>query len=310
MIDTNVFIWGGFILFVLCMLALDLGVFNRKVHAVKVKEALLWTAFWVSLAMIFCGGVYYFKGQQKALEFLAGYLIEESLSMDNLFVFLLIFRYFNVPAIYEHKLLFWGILGALVMRAIFIGLGVALINRFHWIIYVFGAFLVYTAIKMALEKDKEIHPDKNPVLLLLKKIIPVDNNIESGRFFIRKNGVLHITPLMAVVVVLETTDLIFAVDSIPAVLSVTQDPFIVYTSNVFAILGLRSLFFALSGMMRLFHYLQYGLVVVLGFVGIKMLISNFLHIPIVISLGVIAGVLTLSIGASMIWPREESPDPT
>ncbi len=303
--DTSIYVWIGFIIFVLAMLALDLGVFNRKTHEVKIREALLWTAFWVSLAMLFCGGVYYFRGHEKALEFLAGYLIEESLSMDNLFVFLLIFRFFGIPAMYEHKLLFWGILGALVMRAIFIGLGVALISRFHWIIYVFGAFLVYTAIKMAFEKDKEIHPDRNPLLILLKKIMPVDHDVEGGKFFVRKGGILHATPLFAVVLVLETTDLIFAVDSIPAVLAVTRDPFIVYTSNVFAILGLRSLFFALAGMMRLFHYLHYGLVVVLAFVGVKMLISDIFHIPIVISLLVIACVLALSIGASMIWPQEE-----
>ena len=303
--DTSVYAWGGFVVFVIAMLALDLGVFNRKVHEVKVKEALLWTAFWVLLAMVFCGGIYYFRGQNKALEFLAGYLIEESLSMDNLFVFLLIFRYFRVPPQYEHKALFWGVLGALVMRAIFIGLGVALINRFSWIIYVFGAFLVFTAVKMAFEKDKEIHPEKNPLLLLLKKIMPVDHSFEGGKFLIMKDGILHATPMLAVVLVLETTDLIFAVDSIPAVLAITRDPFIVYTSNVFAILGLRSLFFALAGMMRLFHYLHYGLVVVLAFVGIKMLISNFLHIPIIVSLGVIACVLALSIGASMIWPQKE-----
>jgi len=304
--DVSVYAWGGFVVFVIAMLALDLGVFNRKVHEVKVKEALLWTAFWVLLALTFCGGIYYFRGQEKALEFLAAYLIEESLSMDNLFVFLLIFRYFRVPPQYEHKALFWGVLGALVMRAIFIGLGVALVNQFSWIIYVFGAFLVFTAIKMAFEKGKEIHPEKNPLLLLLKKIMPVNHRFEEGKFLTRKDGILHATPLLAVVLVLETTDLIFAVDSIPAVLAITRDPFIVYTSNVFAILGLRSLYFALAGMMRLFHYLHYGLVVVLAFVGTKMLISNFLHIPIVVSLGVIAAVLTLSIGASMIWPQKES----
>jgi tellurite resistance protein TerC len=303
--DISVYAWGGFVVFVIVMLALDLGVFNRKVHEVKVKEALLWTAFWVSLAMAFCGGVYYFKGQEKALEFLAGYLIEQSLSMDNLFVFLLIFRYFCVPPQYEHKALFWGVLGALIMRAIFIGLGVVLISRFSWVIYVFGAFLVFTAIKMAFEKDKEIHPENNPLLMLLKKVMPVDHSFEGGKFFLRKNGILHATPLLAVVLVLETTDLIFAVDSIPAVLAITRDPFIVYTSNVFAILGLRSLFFALAGMMRLFHYLHYGLVFVLAFVGIKMLISNFFHIPIIVSLGVIVSILALSVVASMIWPQAE-----
>jgi tellurite resistance protein TerC len=192
------------------------------------------------------------------------------------------------------------------MRAIFIGLGVALINRFHWIIYIFGAFLVFTAFKMAFEKNQEVHPEKNPLLLLLKKIMPVDHSFEGGKFLVRKGGILHATPLLAVVVVLETTDLIFAVDSIPAVLAVTRDPVIVYTSNVFAILGLRSLFFALAGMMRLFHYLHYGLVVVLAFVGIKMLISNLIHIPIVVSLGVIAGVLALSVCASIIWPQTDS----
>lgn len=308
--DNSIYVWGGFIIFVITMLALDLGVFNRKVHEVKVKEALLWTAFWVSLAMVFCGGVYYFKGQEKALEFLAGYLIEQSLSMDNLFVFLLIFRYFQVPPQYEHKALFWGVLGALIMRAVFIALGVALISRFSWIIYVFGAFLVFTAIKMAFEKDQEIHPEKNPLLLLLKKIIPVDHSFEGGKFLVRKEGLFHATPLLAVVLVLETTDLIFAVDSIPAVLAITRDPFIVYTSNVFAILGLRSLFFALAGMMRLFHYLHYGLVVVLAFVGVKMLISNFLHITIIVSLGVIVSVLAMSIGASMVWPQKENPKAT
>jgi tellurite resistance protein TerC len=303
--DISVYAWGGFVVFVIAMLVLDLGVFNRKVHVVKVKEALLWTAFWVSLAMAFCGGVYYFKGQEKALEFLAGYLVEQSLSMDNLFVFLLIFRYFRVPPQYEHKALFWGVLGALVMRAIFISLGVALISKFSWIIYVFGAFLVFTAVKMALEKDNKIHPENNPLLKLLKKVMSVDHSFEGGKFLLRKNGILHATPLLAVVLVLETTDLIFAVDSIPAVLAITRDPFIVYTSNVFAILGLRSLFFALAGMLRLFHYIHYGLVVVLAFVGIKMLVSNFFHIPISVSLGVIVSALAFSIGASVIWPQAE-----
>jgi len=303
--DVSIYAWGGFVVFVLAMLALDLGVFNRKVHEVKVKEALWWTAFWMSLALLFCGGVYFFRGQEKALEFFAGYLVEQSLSMDNLFVFLLIFKYFRVPAKYEHKALFWGVLGALVMRAVFIGLGVVLISRFSWIIYVFGAFLVFTAVRMAIERESEIHPQKNPLLLVLKKIMPVDHGFDSGKFLVRKKGILYATSLLAVVLVLETTDLIFAVDSIPAVLAITRDPFIVYTSNVFAILGLRSLFFALSGMMRLFHYLHYGLVFVLAFVGVKMLISHYFHIPVIVSLGVIAGTLGLSIGASMIWPKTE-----
>jgi tellurite resistance protein TerC len=302
--EIGVYAWGGFVLFVLAMLALDLGVFNRNAHEVTVREALLWTAFWVSLAAAFCGGVWYFLGQEKALEFMAGYLIEESLSMDNLFVFLLVFRTFRVPAMYEHKALFWGVLGALAMRAVFIVLGVALINRFHWIVYCFGAFLVVSAVKMALEKDREIQPEKNPLLILLRKFLPVSPGFEGGRFFVRRGGVLTATPLLAVVLVLETTDVIFAVDSIPAVLAVTRDPFIVYTSNAFAILGLRSLFFALAGMMRLFHYLHCGLVAVLLFVGAKMLMSGFVHIPIAVSLAAIAAILTLSVCASLVWPQQ------
>ncbi|MDD5711738.1 MAG: TerC family protein [Smithellaceae bacterium] len=300
----NIWWWAFFLLFVLAMLALDLGVFNRKVHVIKVKEALGWTAFWVGLAMLFCLGVYLFLGQEKALSFLAGYLIEESLSVDNLFVFLLIFNYFGVPARYEHKALFWGIIGALIMRAIFIATGVALIEKFHWIIYVFGAFLIFTAGKLALSGESEVHPDKNVALKLLKRLMPVSHDFEGGRFFVVKNAVRYATPLFAVVLVLETTDVIFAVDSIPAVLAITSDPFIVYTSNVFAILGLRSIFFALSGMMRLFHYLRYGLVAVLGFVGLKMLVSDFYKIPVGLSLAVIALFLAASVAASLLFPHK------
>lgn len=295
--------WTVFAILVLVFLALDLGVFNRKAHVVNVKEALLWTGFWVTLAMLFCGGVYWFEGHHKALEFLAGYLIEYSLSVDNLFVFLMIFGYFQVPPQYEHKALFWGILGALVIRAVFIFAGVALIERFEWIIYVFGLFLIYTAAKMAVSKDREVHPEKNPVLKGLRRIMPVDNSFDGGRFFLVKNGVRHATPLFAVVLALETTDILFAVDSIPAVLAITTDPFIVYTSNVFAILGLRSLFFALSGLMRIFHYLHWGLVVILSFVGVKMLLSHLVKIPVFVSLGVIVGVLLASIMASVLWPK-------
>lgn len=299
--------WTIFIVFVLTMLALDLGVFNRKAHVIKVKEALLWTLFWVSLSMLFCLGIYYLRGHEKALEFLTAYLIEESLSIDNLFVFLLIFNYFGIPAKYEHKALFWGILGALVMRGVFIIAGVALITKFHWIIYIFGAFLIITAIKITLQKDKKIQPEKNPVLKLLHKIMPVDPSFDGGRFFLKKQGRWFATPLFAIVLVLETTDVIFAVDSIPAVLAISTDPFIVYTSNVFAILGLRSLFFAISGIMRLFHYLNYGLSIVLSFVGLKMLLTDIYKIPIVISLGTIAMVLLLSILASILWPAREQP---
>jgi tellurite resistance protein TerC len=296
--------WGVFGVLVLAFLALDLGVFNRKAHVIHVREALLWTGFWVALALSFCGGVYAFEGHHKAMEFLAGYLIEYSLSVDNLFVFLLIFGYFQIPARYEHKALFWGILGALVIRAVFIFAGVALIERFEWIIYVFGAFLIYTAAKMAVSKDREVHPEKNPVLKMLRKVMPVVTTFDGGRFFLTKDGVRYATPLFAVVLALETTDILFAVDSIPAVLAITTDPFIVYTSNVFAILGLRSLFFALSGLMRIFHYLHWGLVVILSFVGIKMLLSNLVKIPVFVSLGIIVGVLVLSILASVLWPRQ------
>jgi len=295
--------WIVFAILVLVFLALDLGVFNRKAHVVNVKEALLWTGFWVALAMLFCGGVYWFEGHHKALEFLAGYLIEYSLSVDNLFVFLMIFGYFQVPPQYEHKALFWGILGALVIRAVFIFAGVALIERFEWVIYVFGLFLIFTAAKMAVSKDREVHPEKNPVLKGLCRIMPVDNSYDGGRFFLVKDGVRHATPLFAVVLALETTDILFAVDSIPAVLAITTDPFIVYTSNVFAILGLRSLFFALSGLMRIFHYLHYGLVVILSFVGVKMLLSHLVKIPVFVSLGVIVGVLLTAILTSVLWPK-------
>ena len=300
--------WLLFTLFILVMLALDLGVFNRKAHVISLKEALLWTSFWVSLALLFGVGVYYFYGHHKALEYFTGYIIEYSLSVDNLFVFLLIFRYFRVPHKLEHKALFWGILLALITRAIFILAGVALINKFHWIIYIFGAFLIYTAARMALGKGREVHPGKNILVRMLRKIMPVTRNYQEGHFFIIKRGVRFATPLFAVILALETTDIIFAVDSIPAILAITKDPFIIYTSNVFAILGLRSLFFAISGIMRIFHHLQYGLVAVLSFVGVKMLISDFYKIPINISLAVIASALALSIVASLIWPKpiEES----
>jgi tellurite resistance protein TerC len=298
--------WTFFGVFILAMLALDLGVFNRRTHVVKIKESLLWTAFWVTLAMLFCAGIYFFYGHQKSMEFLAGYLIEYSLSIDNLFVFLLIFRYFRVPPEYEHKTLFWGILLALITRGIFIFAGVALINTFHWIIYVFGLFLVFTGIKMALNKETEIHPDKNIAIKLLRFFIPVTKDFAGARFFIVQQGQRWATPMLAVLLALETTDVLFAIDSIPAVLAITTDPFIVYTSNVFAILGLRSLFFAIAGLMKIFHHLHYGLAAILSFVGIKMLIADFLKIPTGISLGVIAVILTLAVVSSLIWPGKDS----
>ena len=297
--------WAVFNIFVLAMLALDLGVFHRTAHVVKFKEALLWSAVWVFLAFLFFLGIFFWRGRVTALEFLTSYLIEEALSVDNLFVFLLIFSYFRVPSLYQHKVLFWGILGALIMRAIFIAAGITLVQKFHWIIYLFGAFLVLTGIKMALEKDKEIHPEKNPVLRLFRRFMPVTDHYEEGNFFVKKDGRRFATPLFVVLLVVETTDVIFAMDSIPAVLSITLDPFIVYTSNVFAILGLRSLYFALAGLMTLFHYLHYGLSAILVFVGAKMLIADIYKIPVGTALGVVVGLLAISVIASVVHPREK-----
>lgn len=300
--------WIIFGVFIFTMLALDLGVFNRKAHVIKMKEALLWVGFWVTLASLFGVGVYYFYGHSKALEFFTAYIIEYSLSIDNLFVFLLIFRFFNVPPAYEHKALFWGILLALITRAVFIFAGVALINKFHWIIYFFGAFLIYTGIKLAMNKQTEVHPDKNVAIKMLRYVIPVTKEFQEAKFFIIENGRRFATPMLAVLLALETTDILFAVDSIPAVLAISTDPFIVYTSNVFAILGLRSLFFAIAGLMKLFHLLHYGLAAILSFVGVKMLIADFFHVPIGISLAVISSILIISIIASLIWPDTKFED--
>lgn len=297
--------WIFFAVFILAMLALDLGVFNRKSHIIKMKEAMLWTAFWVTLAVLFGVGIYFFYGHGKAMEFFAGYLIEYSLSIDNLFVFMLIFRFFNVPHAHEHKALFWGILLALVTRGVFIFAGVALINAFSWVIYIFGAFLIFTGIKMALNKQTEVHPDKNIAIKMLRFFVPVSKRFSGAKFFIVKRGVRFATPMLAVLLALETTDILFAVDSIPAIFAITKDPFIIYTSNVFAILGLRSLFFAISGLMKLFHLLHYGLAAILTFVGVKMLVEDFFHIPVVVSLMVIASILVVSIISSIIWPEKE-----
>jgi len=301
--------WILFNLFVIAMLALDLGIFHRKAHVVRLKEALGWSVVWICLALIFNVIIYFWHGQEIALQFLAGYIIEKSLSVDNLFVFLLIFSYFSVPSVYQHKILFWGILGALIMRAIFIAAGITLIEKFHWMIYLFGGFLIITGIKMALQKDEEIHPEANPVLRLFRRFVPVTHEYHDDRFFILKEGKRWATPLFVVLLLIETTDVIFAVDSIPAVLAVTRDPFIVYTSNVFAILGLRALYFALAGIMQLFHYLHYGLSVILVFVGTKMLISDVYKVPIGIALSVIAGILIISVIASILRPRQKTPLP-
>ncbi len=299
------FVWICFLGFVLLMLALDLGVFHRKSHEVKIKEALIWTAIWIGLALIFNYGIYVFMGQQKALEFLTGYVIEKSLSIDNLFVFIMLFTYFKVDVKYQHKVLFWGILGALLMRAIFIFAGVALISKFHWIIYVFGALLVFTGIKMIFHKEEDIEPDKNPLVRLFKVFFPVTKESHGGKFFVKLEGRTFATPLFVVLLIVEFTDLIFAVDSIPAILAITNDTFIIFTSNVFAILGLRALYFALAGITKYFYYLKYGLSAILIFVGVKMTIVDLYKIPITHSLLVIIGILLISVLISVAFPKNK-----
>ncbi|PYX36178.1 MAG: hypothetical protein DMG81_16580 [Acidobacteria bacterium] len=295
--------WILFNLFVLAMLALDLGVFNRRAHTVRFREALVWSGMWVALAAAFGVIVFFWHGRAASLEFATGYLIELSLSIDNLFVFLVIFRYFRVPAALQHRVLFWGILGALITRGIFILAGVSLIQRFHWLIYVFGALLVYSGIKLLQESDKEVNPEKNPVLRLFRKWMPVTDDYVAEKFWVRQPG-LYATPLVIVLLVVETTDIVFAVDSIPAVLAITLNAFIVYTSNVFAILGLRSMYFAVSGMMEWFEYLHYGLSVVLILIGAKMLVSHYVQVPTAVALGTVAGVIAVSVVASLVWPRK------
>lgn len=307
--NTNVPIWAWilFHLVIFSVLALDLGVFNRKSHVVKVKEALLWTAAWVMLSMAFCGIIYYNFGSAKALEFLTGYVVEYALSVDNIFVFILVFGYFKVPPQYHHKVLFWGVVGAFIMRGIMIFAGTALIHRFEWLVYVFGAFLVFTGLKMAFGGDEHVDPGHNPAVNLLRRIMPVSKEYDGNKFLTKINGKRVATPLMVVLLVVETTDLIFAVDSIPAILAITRDTFIVYTSNICAILGLRSLYFALSGVMDLFHFLKYGLSFVLSFVGFKMLLSHSpFKIPIEWSLTTIVLVLIIAVGASLLLPKKPS----
>jgi len=301
-----IWFWAGFNLFILAMLALDLGIFHRKAHEIRVREALIESGYWIALALLFNVVVYFWQGKEVALQFLTGYLIEKSLSVDNIFVIILIFTYFKVPAKYQHKVLFWGIVGALAMRAAFITLGIVLIHKFHWIIYVFGAFLVFTGIRLAFEKDKEVHPENNPVLKLFKRFMPTTDKYEGDKFFIKRAGKSLATPLFLVLLIVETTDVIFAVDSIPAILAITHDPFIVYSSNAFAILGLRALFFALAGIMGMFHHLHYGLAAILGFVGVKMMLTDIYKIPIGVSLGIIAGAIAFSVIASLLWPKKEA----
>ncbi len=302
-------LWVVFGLVVPAMLVLDLGVFHRTAHAVKVREALIWSAVWICLALLFDLGVYVLVGHEKALNFLTGYLVEESLSVDNLFVFLLIFTYFSVPAAYQHRVLFWGILGAVFMRGIFIVTGLTLLTRLHWIIYIFGAFLVYTAVRLAFNKGEgEIRPEKNPVLRLFRRFVPLTKRYHGQHFLVKGRRRRLATPLLMVLVVIETTDIIFAMDSVPAVLSITQDPFIVYTSNIFAVMGLRSLYFALAGVIEKFYYLSYGLATILAFLGVKMIISDFYKMPVTISLGVVIGILAIAALASLVR-RKVHPEP-
>lgn len=297
--------WIAFGVLVVTIMALDLGVFHRKAHAIKLKEALTWSAVWISLALLFNVGVYFLLGSEKALNFFTAYLVEESLSVDNLFVFLMIFSYFSVPDTAQHKVLFWGILGALIMRAIFIVTGLTIVEKIHWVIYIFGAFLIFTGIKLSMGKGREVHPENNPILRIFRRFVPATKDYHGNRFFVRLDGRLLATPLFFVILVIETTDVMFAVDSVPAVLSVTLDPFIVYTSNVFAILGLRSIFFALAGVTLHLRYLSHGLAVILIFLGVKMISSAFYKIPVGVALGVVGGILAISIIASLVSNKKE-----
>ncbi len=301
----DVLAWGIFSLLIIGMLILDLGVFHRDGHEVKLKESLIWTGIWIALGLLFSLVIYLNMGLDATLAYLAGYLIEKSLSMDNIFVFQLVFTYFAVPTKYRHKILFWGVIGALVMRGIFIFAGVMLINAFHWLIYLFGLLLVVTGIRMVMEKDKTINPDRNPIIRLFRRFFPILSDYEGQHFFVRKNSRLYATPLFVVLLVVESTDVIFAIDSIPAIMAITTNPVIIYTSNVFALLGLRALYFALAGMIQLFHYLNYGLSILLIFVGAKMLISSVYKIPTWVALVVVVLTLGGSVVASIRWPKPE-----
>ena len=300
--------WIGFTVFVLAMLVLDLGVFHRKAHEVRAREALSLTAFWVALALLFNLGVYFWLGPQRGLEFLTGYLIEKALSVDNIFVFILVFAAFSVPAKFQHRTLFWGVLGALVMRGLFIFLGSALLQRFHWVAYVFGAFLVFTGLKVLLQREAEVHPERNPLFRLFQRIVPSVGTYREGKLTVVEGGKRYATPLLLVLVAIEVTDLIFAVDSIPAIFAVTKDPFIVYTSNIFAILGLRALYFAIAGVIGKIRYLKVGLSLILVFVGAKMLVAGLYEIPILASLAAIAALLAGTVVASLL--RAPNPPPS
>ena len=301
--SEQVWLWGGFFVLIVAMLVLDLGVLHRKSHVIIMREALLMSAFWIGLAMVFNIAIWLWMGSEKALEFTAAFIMEKSLSVDNLFVFVLVFGYFCVPSQYHHRVLFWGIIGALVFRGIFILLGIAILDSFHFVIYIFGAILIFTAVKMVIQRNREICPDDNIAVRLFRRVIPVTEEFEGERFLVRKAGILMATPLLVTLVFIEATDVMFALDSIPAVLAITTDPFIVYTSNAFALLGLRSLYFVLASAVPAFRYLKYGLAAILGFVGIKMMLSDYLHLPVIVSLGIIVAILTISIATSIIRNR-------
>lgn len=304
MVPTSPLLYVFFTAAIIALLLVDLGLFQRKERDIKIKEALGWSAVWITLALLFNVGLFFWHGKEASLQFLTGYLIELTLSVDNLFVFVLIFMYFRVPTQYQHKVLFWGIIGAQVMRGLLIGLGVALIWKFHWILYLFGIFLVFTGVKMGFQNEAaEISPERNILVRIFRKFMPITAGYHGSRFFVKLDGRRYATLLFVVVLVVETTDLLFALDSIPAIFAITTDPFIVYTSNIFAILGLRSLYFALAGLMNLFHYLKIGLAVVLTFVGTKMLLAEVYPIPIILTLLVVGGVILLSVLASLIWPK-------
>ena len=307
--EVDIWVWPAFIGLIFVFLALDLLVFHREAHEISIKEAFVWSIIWSVIGVGFAGVVWVSWGSEIAGEYLAGYVIERSLSVDNIFVFALIFGYFSVPAAYQHRVLVWGIIGAVVFRIAFIAAGASLLDTFHWMIYVFGAFLVFTGLRMAFGKEVEVHPESNPALRLLRRIIPVTTDYHGTRFFTRQNGVMMATPLLAVLVVIETTDIIFAVDSIPAIFAVTDHSFIVFSSNAFAILGMRVLYFLLAGAMHRFIYLKHGLAIVLVFVGVKMMTEEVLHMPITVSLGIIAAVLIAAMGVSLIVTRNAEPEP-
>jgi tellurite resistance protein TerC len=305
MVGVNIWFWVGFVAFVLAMLALDLGVFHRRPHEVRPKEAGVWVAVWVALALAFAAGLHFWAGKEVALTFLTGYVIEESLSADNIFVMVLIFEYFRVPKSCQHRVLFYGILGALVMRGLFIAAGAALVSNFHWVLYLFGALLVVTGVRMAFKQDEEFDGDQNRIVKLVRRYLPMSHEFRGKHFFTVENGRRIATPLLLVLILVEFTDLIFAIDSIPAIFGVTTDPFIVFTSNIFAVMGLRSMYFLLAAVVDRFHLLKYGLAIILTFVGFKMLTEHWIEIDIMTSLAIILGVLVLSVVASLIWSRPE-----